>query len=106
MVGYRQVGLGYRLTKAVILSHGRRIVTVQLLEKPESLVQEVVCRHYWIVESPSGATSRGVCRYCGKVRSFRNTAEDVVWEEERAADRSYWSAGDTPRLVEYQSAER
>lgn len=31
--------------------------------------------HRWIIEEPSGATSRGVCRICGTEKEFRNWLE-------------------------------
>ncbi len=31
------------------------------------------CTHFWIIEEPSGPTSKGVCRYCGAVKEFLNT---------------------------------
>ncbi len=36
------------------------------LEKP--------CTHHWLIENPAGETSRGVCKYCGASRDFRNYA--------------------------------
>ena len=30
------------------------------------------CTHFWIIEKPSGPTSRGVCKYCGAVGEFVN----------------------------------
>jgi len=38
--------------------------------KPE---QEKECRHYWIIESAQGPTSRGVCKFCGAEREFCNS---------------------------------
>jgi len=34
------------------------------------------CRHYWIIEPPNGATSRGRCRFCGQEREFDNLGPD------------------------------
>jgi len=31
--------------------------------------------HWWVICSPSGAVSEGVCRYCGERREFANTLE-------------------------------
>jgi hypothetical protein len=28
------------------------------------------CTHHWLLESPRGDTSRGVCKYCGEEREF------------------------------------
>lgn len=39
--------------------HGKRIVKVK-------------CAHHWIIESPKGPTSRGICRFCGAKSEFNN----------------------------------
>ena len=31
------------------------------------------CCHYWLIESPDGPTSRGVCKYCGAEKDFPNS---------------------------------
>jgi hypothetical protein len=36
------------------------------------------CNHYWIIESPYSAISRGVCKYCGSVKEFKNHLRDCV----------------------------
>lgn len=38
--------------------------------KPEA---EDKCHHYWIIESPHGPTSKGVCQFCGAVKEFYNS---------------------------------
>ena len=30
------------------------------------------CRHYWVIEAPTGPVSRGSCRSCGESREFKN----------------------------------
>lgn len=30
------------------------------------------CIHYWIVETPQGIMSKGMCRKCGEERDFYN----------------------------------
>ncbi|MDD5127892.1 MAG: hypothetical protein PHR43_07365 [Dehalococcoidales bacterium] len=30
------------------------------------------CRHYWLIESPSGSRSHGVCKLCNAEREFDN----------------------------------
>ena len=30
------------------------------------------CRHHWLIETPSGATSPGYCKRCGEERQFSN----------------------------------
>ncbi len=31
------------------------------------------CKHYWLIEPPTGPTSDGVCRLCGEKRAFDNS---------------------------------
>lgn len=53
---------------------------------------EQTCRHHWVIETPHGATSRGVCKHCGAVKRFPNAAEDYLWERE-APGPGRWSRG-------------
>lgn len=41
------------------------------------------CSHYWQIETPSGSTSRGICKRCGETREFFNSAQALA--ESRAA---------------------
>ena len=38
------------------------------------------CRHHWIIETPHGATSRGLCKRCGMNKRFPNAAVDSIWD--------------------------
>ena len=40
---------------------------------------EQSCEHYWIIESPDGPTSAGVCKVCGETRDFANYLESSAW---------------------------
>lgn len=42
------------------------------------------CRHHWVIDSPHGAVSRGVCKLCRAEREFPNSAQDSLWEGETA----------------------
>ena len=33
------------------------------------------CAHYWLIETPSGETSRGLCKHCGATRDFLNYSQ-------------------------------
>jgi hypothetical protein len=67
-----------------------------IAEEPVSPVSEVqpVCVHRWVIETPNGAMSHGVCRNCGAEKEFPNSAEDGLWEREvpqsRWTGRSDW----------------
>lgn len=39
------------------------------------------CVHHWVIDSPSGRESIGVCRHCSTERSFQNSNEQVMWEQ-------------------------
>ena len=43
-----------------------------------SILPETVtaCRHHWLIETPSGATSRGRCKRCGARHAFVNASDD------------------------------
>jgi len=41
-------------------------------EPEEKRVAEGHCTHYWIIASPDGPTSRGICKYCGAEKEFKN----------------------------------
>jgi hypothetical protein len=47
------------------------------------------CRHHWIIETPHGATSRGLCKRCGVHKRFPNAPEDALWEP--AAGMGRWA---------------
>ena len=36
------------------------------------------CQHRWIIETPHGATSRGLCRRCGATKRFPNAADAAL----------------------------
>ncbi|MFQ5860184.1 MAG: hypothetical protein ACE5IG_01380 [Dehalococcoidia bacterium] len=45
-------------------------------------IQQTTCRHYWLIESPSGPVSQGVCQLCGEEREFKNYIESAPWGED------------------------
>ncbi|GAG52254.1 unnamed protein product [marine sediment metagenome] len=53
-------------------------------EPEKKQIAEVHCGHYWIIETPDGPISRGVCKYCGTVKEFRNYLPHSSWEEDRS----------------------
>lgn len=50
-------------------------------ERSASLRQQANCVHHWIIETPNGRESRGVCKHCGKQKGFVNSTESVMWEQ-------------------------
>lgn len=51
---------------------------------PQGLIATGDCRHYWIIDSPKGPTSRGVCKLCGAEKEFQNFMSDSLWEGDRS----------------------
>lgn len=49
-------------------------------EAQTSATSRVGCVHHWVIESPSGRESAGVCKRCGLTRHFANATENVMWE--------------------------
>lgn len=47
------------------------------------------CRHYWLIESPQGPTSMGMCKLCGARKEFSNSVVDFLWEDEPLSELSY-----------------
>jgi len=48
--------------------------------KVEKSAVATACRHYWIIETASGPTSRGVCKICGEEREFQNSWSDANYK--------------------------
>ncbi|MSQ40830.1 MAG: hypothetical protein EXR55_04075 [Dehalococcoidia bacterium] len=40
------------------------------------------CAHFWMIESPRGPYSSGLCKYCGEARAFRNSLPLSRWDGE------------------------
>ena len=49
------------------------------------------CQHRWVIETPHGATSRGLCKRCGTTKRFPNAPEDILAGKGKAG-MGRWSA--------------
>ena len=47
-----------------------------------------VCAHHWVIDSPNGPTSSGVCKLCGATQDFVNSIGSVGWEKVTSYGRS------------------
>ena len=65
-------------------------VAVSILDQAAT---EPTCRHHWLIESPHGVTSMGVCKLCGSQKEFRNSAGDFLWEDEPLRELAYGQWG-------------
>lgn len=41
-------------------------------------INKVMCTHHWIIDSPNGESSRGVCLRCGEKRIFSNSLDKKI----------------------------
>ena len=41
------------------------------------------CNHHWVIDSPSGPTSIGICKHCGAVKEFTNYLPYSSWDDDR-----------------------
>lgn len=59
------------------------------VQQTSEATTETQCRHHWLIESPHGATSMGMCKLCGAQKEFRNSAQDFLWEDEPLSELSH-----------------
>ena len=67
--------------------------------EPNEVTTEPGCRHHWLIESPHGPTSMGICKLCGEQKEFRNSASDLLWEDEPLSELSYGRWGKSRDFV-------
>jgi len=46
-----------------------------VLDVPQ--IEKDQCNHYWVIESPRGPTSGGICKFCGVRKEFDNWGPDA-----------------------------
>ena len=56
--------------------------SVEVVEAEEVEEEESDCCHHWVIESPNGPTSNGVCKVCGVIRAFKNSIQVTSWESD------------------------
>ncbi|MDD4859707.1 MAG: hypothetical protein PHR56_05830 [Dehalococcoidales bacterium] len=55
------------------------------------------CCHYWLIESPNGSQSRGVCKFCNEEREFDNLLYHYSPKGNRRGDRNVFERA--PRQI-------
>jgi hypothetical protein len=55
----------------------------------DKATKQARCRHHWLIESPQGPTSMGMCKLCGAQKEFSNSASDLLWEDEPLSELSH-----------------
>jgi len=59
------------------------------VKQRERATKKRQCRHHWLIESPQGRTSMGMCKLCGAQKEFSNSATDFLWEDEPLSELSH-----------------
>ena len=74
----------------------------KLKERPREPATQGKCRHCWMIESASGPTSRGVCKFCGVEKEFLNSLPEftVMGRKVRVFDFS-----DSPDIESYSEQD-
>jgi len=54
-----------------------------MADKSVSVTACVNSAHHWVIDSPDGPTSLGVCKHCGREKEFNNSS---------APDRGGWNS--------------
>ncbi len=65
------------MAKANLELKGRRETV--LATHPENVSESTECKHHWLIESPNGVESRGICKACGATKSFSNSWQYSSW---------------------------
>lgn len=42
------------------------------------------CTHHWIIATPNGHFSQGICKHCGSERNFENSETERLWRNRRS----------------------
>jgi len=58
------------------------------VKQRERATKQEGCRHHWLIESPQGRTSMGMCKLCGAQKEFSNSGTDFLWEDEPLSELS------------------
>ena len=50
------------------------------MDEVEQEQTESECKHHWMIETPNGPTSQGLCKICGERAEFRNSMPGSGWD--------------------------
>jgi hypothetical protein len=63
------------------------------------------CVHHWLIESPNGRESGGVCKRCGAKKAFANSTDQVMWEQTNTLRNDLNRAYRSSKTEEYSLAD-
>ena len=70
-------GMGQTLVTG-LLGHATPTSTAEL---PQGADYTDLCVHFWIIETPNGPTSQGICKLCGRAQEFCNSVSSSAWNK-------------------------
>lgn len=54
---------------------------------PDEATSKGKCCHYWVIETPEGPISRGICKFCGEEKEFDSCGPDSVSRWDRSTSK-------------------
>ncbi len=63
---------------------------------PSAEADSPECKHHWLIESPQGPVSRGICQLCDATREFKNYIDAISWGEESSQSTANYAIADAP----------
>ena len=79
-------GSSQTLVTGLVLS----VIPTPTVELSQGISHVEECVHFWIIDTPSGPTSQGVCKLCGKNQLFRNSVSSSAWNKGIAKREGSW----------------
>ena len=61
---------------------------------PSEEAESSECKHHWLIESPQGPVSRGICQLCDATREFKNYIDAISWGEESSQPAANYATAD------------
>ena len=71
------------LRSVYIIIEGAEEMTIANINR-KSIEQQKSCSHIWLIDSPDGPWSRGVCRLCGAEKDFMNSPMEIMAATKRS----------------------
>ena len=66
--------------------------TSSVITEPEVLEIQT-CQHEWMIDSPNGPSSHGICHLCGIEKDFPNYIEGSAWGSDVSSEQSNRPSG-------------
>lgn len=72
---------------------------------PREDAESSECKHHWLIESPQGPVSRGICQICDATREFKNYIDAISWGEESSQSTANYATADTSPNSSHELSE-